>query len=545
MTDTQAPGSGLHSPGSGPGGLAADIRRGTHPLSRFGDTLVGIVVKLALLSFVNGAAIYMIVRMVTLGAPWWGLALTAAATLVLNVVYLGKGALPLKYLVPGTLFLLMFQVFPFAYTFYIAFTNYGMGQILTQEQAIERIERVSIRPLPDAPRFDAVPFADGDDLALLLTSADGEVFLGHPADGLIPVDELDVETVDDRIVAADGYERLSLGAAQDRIDAFTDLRIPIDEGEIELVSLTSATLREQTRIWDPETETLVDRLTGDVYAPSDRGRLVNVDDPADRLSPGWRVVVGTENFVRAFTTDAIRGPFLRVVVWTYLFALLSTVATFTLGLLLAITLNDPRVRGRRFIRLAMIVPYALPTFMTALIWRGMMNRRFGVINELLGAQIPWLNDPTMARVSVVLVNLWFGFPYMFLLCSAALQSIPDDLYEAASVDGASGWGRFRRITLPLLLVAMAPVLIATFAFNFNNFNIIYLLTGGNPPIAGAATPVGHTDILISYTFRIAFETGAGQDFGLGATVAIMTFLMVAVIAAVSFRWVAPLEEVNR
>ncbi len=527
-----------------PGGVDAALRRGEHPLSRFADTLFGLFVKLLLLGAINAIAVLMIVRIVTLDGPLWAVASTVTTTLLLDWIYLGKKKLPLKYLIPGTIFLLIFQVFPFVYTFYIAFTNYGLGQILTQEQAIERIEQISIRSLPDAPRYGAVPFADGDDLALLLTSEDDRVYLGTPDDGLVPVEELDVTEVDDRIVEIGGYERLSLGAAQDRIDAFTELRIPVPDGEIELVSLSAATQREQTRFYDPETDQLVDEATGDVFVASERGRFVNIDDPTQSLSPGWRVVVGTENFVRAFTTEAIRGPFARVLVWTYAFAFLSTFATFALGLLLAITMNDARLKGRRFYRLAMIIPYALPTFMTALIWRGMMNRSFGVINDMLGVAVPWLNDPNWAKFSVVLVNLWFGFPYMFLICTAALQSIPSDVYEAASVDGASGWQRFRGITLPLLLVATAPVLVATFAFNFNNFNVIYLLTGGNPPIAGAATPAGHTDILITYTYRIAFESGGGQDYGMGATIAVLTFVLVAAMAALSFRWIRPLEEIN-
>ena len=527
-----------------PGGFDARIRRGIHPLSRFADSGAGLVAKVLLLAAVNALAIAMVVRIVALDGPLWAVLITLATAAGLNWVYLGKRRLPLKYLVPGTLFLLVFQLFPFGYTFYISFTNYGLGQRLTQEQAIERIERDSIQVLPDAPRFGAVPFADGDDLALLLTDAQGAQFFGTPQAGLADLDELEHVEVDGRIRSVGPYERLDLGQAQDRIDAFTALRIPIDAGDVELVSLTSATVREQTRFYDPDTQTLTDARTGTVYVLSDRGRFVDVDDPTQQLSPGWRVVVGSENFVRAFTNEAIRGPFLRVLVWTYAFAFLSTFLAFAIGLLIAMAMNDPRVRGRRVSRLLMIVPYALPTFMTALIWRGMMNRRFGVINEFLGVQIPWLNDPTWAKISVVLVNVWFGFPYMFLICTAALQAIPSDIYEAASVDGASGWGRLRRITMPLLLVAIAPVLVATFAFNFNNFNTVFLLTGGNPPIAGAAAPAGHTDILISYTYRIAFESGGGQDFGLGATIAILTFVLVAAMALISFKWVRPLEEVN-
>jgi arabinogalactan oligomer / maltooligosaccharide transport system permease protein len=164
------------------------------------------------------------------------------------------------------------------------------------------------------------------------------------------------------------------------------------------------------------------------------------------------------------------------------------------------------------------------------------------VNELLGMRIPWLTDDWMARASVLLVNTWLGFPYMFLVATGALQSVPGELREAAEMDGASPLQAFRRITFPLLMIPLAPLLIASFAFNFNNFNVIYLLNRGGPPIVGAQTPAGHTDILISYTYRLAFEGGRGQDLGLAAAISVMIFFMVAAFAAVSFRRTRALED---
>jgi arabinogalactan oligomer / maltooligosaccharide transport system permease protein len=182
--------------------------------------------------------------------------------------------------------------------------------------------------------------------------------------------------------------------------------------------------------------------------------------------------------------------------------------------------------------------------MTALVWAGMLNREFGIVNRMLDASIPWLTDPTMAKVSILLVNLWLGFPYMFLITTGALQSIPSELREAAAVDGANAFSAFRRVTFPLLLISVAPLLIASFAFNFNNFNIIYLLTRGGPPIVGAQTPAGHTDILISYTYRLAFEAGRGQDLGFAAAISVIIFVLVAAFSAFSFRYTRSLEEIS-
>jgi arabinogalactan oligomer/maltooligosaccharide transport system permease protein len=174
----------------------------------------------------------------------------------------------------------------------------------------------------------------------------------------------------------------------------------------------------------------------------------------------------------------------------------------------------------------------------------MLNQEFGVINRMLGGDIAWLNDPWLAKLSIILVNTWLGVPYIFLVVTGALQAMPEELLEAAKVDGARPLSAFRLVTFPLLLVALAPLLIASFAFNFNNFNTIYLLTGGGPPIEGAQTPAGHSDILVTYVYRLAFEGGRGADYAFGAAISILIFFMVAAISYISFRQTRALEDVN-
>ena len=152
-------------------------------------------------------------------------------------------------------------------------------------------------------------------------------------------------------------------------------------------------------------------------------------------------------------------------------------------------------------------------------------------------------DPTLAKFSILLVNLWLGTPYMFLVCLGALQGLPEDVNEAAVMDGANPWQIFRRIKLPLLLVTVTPLLIASFAFNFNNFNLIYMLTNGGPRFPDTAIPVGHTDILISMVYKVAF-TGQNRDYGLASAFTILIFIVVATIAIVLFRRTKALEELN-
>jgi len=157
--------------------------------------------------------------------------------------------------------------------------------------------------------------------------------------------------------------------------------------------------------------------------------------------------------------------------------------------------------------------------------------------------VPWLFDANWAKVSVLMVSIWMTTPYFFLISLGALQSIPQELTEAARVDGGGGWQIFRRVTLPLLMVAVAPLMIASFAFNFNNFGAIYLLTGGGP-YSGTSSIAGSTDILITYTYKLAIATGKGNDYGLASTVGIIIFFIVATISWIAFSRTKSLESLR-
>ncbi len=504
--------------------------------------LVTILTKVTLLGAVNAVGLYGL--MVTVGAGAYIAAVAVVlATAAINVAWLSKRRITWKYLVPGTLLLIAFQVYPVGYNVYIAFTNYGSANNLTREQAIARIEANSAVPGADGVRYVATGALGPDgELALLLTRPETEVVRVGTVDGVTDVTGDDVVRDGDRVLEAAGYVALDPPAALDRRRELSALVVPIPDGAIQLQTLTTAAELQARLRYDDAAGSVIDVADGTVYREAD-GAFVS--DAGVRLSPGWRTVVGTSNFERVLTSPAIRGPFLRVLVWTVAFASLSVALTFALGLLLALVLQHPTMKLRRLYRSILILPYALPSFMTALIWAGLLNTRFGAVNRTLGLSIDWLGDPWMARGSVLLVNLWLGFPYMLLVTMGALQSIPDELGDAARVDGASALQRFRTITLPLLLVSVSPLLIASFAFNFNNFNVIYLLTGGDPPIVGAQTPAGHTDILISYTYRLAFAGGRGADYGLAAAISVIIFLIVAVISILSFRRTKAFEELHR
>jgi arabinogalactan oligomer / maltooligosaccharide transport system permease protein len=529
--------SGAAAPGRPPRqshreGVIDRITAGANPLV--------VLLKLSLLGLVLYQAVVFTGTLVGEQA-WVGLTAMWTATVTLVWLFSRPGRVPLKFIVPGTLFLLVFQVYPVLYTGYVSVTNFGTGNVLDKSGAITQLLAQSTRVPADAVRYAATAFSDGDEVALLLVDPEGEVLFGT-ADDLRPIDDVGgvVRSDDDQVIAADGFQRLSLVQAQDVAGALQQLRVPTDGGAVQLQSLTTAARSESTREYDEERDVLIDLPTGTEYT-AEQGNFVSAD--GEVLSPGWVAVTGVGNYTRAFTSPLIRGPFLRVFVWNYAFALGSVVLTFVLGLGLALALNESRMTSQRYYRSLLVIPYALPSFLTALVWAGLLNTEFGAVNQMIDANIPWLTNPVWAKVSILLVNLWLGFPYMFLVCTGALQSIPGDMMEAASVDGANAFQKFSRITLPNLMITVAPLLIASFAFNFNNFNTVYLVTRGGPPIQGAQTPAGHTDILVSYVYRIAFESGRGADYGFAAAIAVLIFVMVAGISAYSFRYTRTFEEI--
>lgn len=514
---------------------------GASPFARL-DFSRGYLAKLVLVLLVDALGVY---GLLAAGAQrQWGIvAFLAAALLVVNVVYFTRRAVPAKYLVPGLLFLLVYQVFVVLYTGYAAFTNYGDGHNSTRADAVEAILVQRETRLPDSPTYP-VSVVEGDaGLGFAVVDPDGDALLGTADQPLRPV----AATVSDgRVIGVEGWQVLSFGDLLARQGEVFALRVPMsddpNDGSLRTPDGSSGYVYAPTMEWDELAGTISDTTTGTVYrADESVGAFVAPD--GSQLGTGWRVAVGFDNFGRILGDASLRGPFLGVLVWTFAFAILSVLTTFAVGLFLAIALNDGRLAGRRIYRSLLIVPYAFPGFLSALVWRGMFNRDFGFLNQTIlgGASVPWLTDPWLAKVAIIVLNLWLGFPYMFLICTGALQSVPHDLYEAARLDGAGGWRIFRSMTLPLLLVATAPLLISSFAFNFNNFNVVYLLTEGGPDDLNAPVDVGATDILITFVYRIAFG-GVNRQYGLACAISMLIFLIVATVSAISFRKTRALED---
>jgi arabinogalactan oligomer/maltooligosaccharide transport system permease protein len=512
----------------------------TRAIAVFSGT-VGVVLKIAFLGIVNAIGVWAAIVLVQ-HHRWPAVAVLAFATAAIDAIYLTqRWTLPLKFLAPGTVFLLAFQVIPVVYTIDVAFTNYSTGHILTKAQAIAGIKSNSLSEAENGKSYTMSPARDNSgNLVLVLQDEDtGKTYVGSRR-GLHALARSDVKISDGNITAAQGYHVLQ-GTQLVGVDtALSNYTVPVGGGKaIQPQGLDTAVVLERTLRYDPQKDEFIRIKDGTVFHDNGRGSFISAS--GEELEPGWKTYVGTRNFGRIIHSSLIRKPFLQVFAWTLVFATLVVLGSFAIGLLLAITLNKPGLALQRTYRALLIIPYAVPAFLSLLVWQGLLNDDFGVVNRAFHISIPWLFDPWWARVSVIMVSVWLTVPYFFLVSLGALQSIPAELVEAAKVDGAGAFQVFRKVTLPLLLVAVAPLMIASFAFNFNNFNNIYLLTGGGPAL-GNSPIAGATDILISYTYKIAFAAGKGQDYGLASAIGIFIFFVVATISAISFSRTKALEN---
>jgi ABC-type sugar transport system permease subunit len=471
-------------------------------------------------------------------------------TVMINLIFLIPSAYPFRWMAVGFSFLILFVIYPIVFTIYVAFTNYGDGHLLTKEQAIPLIEKETFLP-ENAKTYSWTAFkSPTSEYALWLIDSDGQTYIAKPGQPIVAAKPGDpgIGEADSKGIPAtiEGYKRLNpLLAATDR--TLPDIKFGEEGGQTVQISSPNEAAQLQPRFkYDPATDSVIDQSNGDVYRnvqgtfTSQQGRTIK---------PGFRATVGLKNFKDFVTSPALRGPLVQIVSWNFIFPTLSVLSTFALGLAIAIMFNDREFPFRKLIRSLLLIPYTIPGLISIIMWRGMLNAEFGVVNRVLeswfGWAPRWTTEPFWAQCAILLVNLWLGYPYFMLVASGALQSIPADIYEAAMIDGATGWARFRRITLPLLLVAVGPLLIASYVFNFNNFNLIYLFIQGGPPIVGASTQAGHTDILISYVYKLAFESGGrGVQYGLASAISIIVFLIVGLITLMQYRFTNMWEEVS-
>lgn len=253
--------------------------------------------------------------------------------------------------------------------------------------------------------------------------------------------------------------------------------------------------------------------------------------------------VGVTNFTNIWRLSTFRSAFGAVLGWTIIWALTASTVQIVIGIFTAIIANQPFIKGKRIFGVIFLLPWAVPAFITILTFSNMFNDSIGAINTqvipllgkvlpfLNGHLIPWKTDPTWTKIALIMMQGWLGFPYIYVLTLGILQSIPNDLYEAAYIDGANAWQKFRNITFPMILAVAAPTLISQYTFNFNNFSIMYLFNDSGPGTVGGGA--GSTDILISWIYRLT--TGAAPQYSMAAAVTLIISLIVISISMIAFK----------
>lgn len=250
--------------------------------------------------------------------------------------------------------------------------------------------------------------------------------------------------------------------------------------------------------------------------------------------------VGFDNFAAMFGGNATwTAAFGRVAVWTLVWGILATVTCYFGDMIMAVVLHESKIKFAPVFRTIFILPYAVPSVVSMLVWKNLLNGSFGVVNRtlmqwgLINSPIPWLSDPTMAKFVCVLINLWAGFPYFMMLTTGTMTAISEDVYEAARIDGASKFYIFKKITLPLVLYQTMPLIIMSFTHNINNFGVIFFLTGGDPVVADTtSTSAGGTDILVTWIYNLTVNL---LKYNYASVLAVMIFIVLAPFAIWQFR----------
>ena len=258
---------------------------------------------------------------------------------------------------------------------------------------------------------------------------------------------------------------------------------------------------------------------------------------------GW---AGFDNFKQLFVFTNGGGKsfsmtFGQILLWTLVWAFFATFTNYFLGMLVAMLINKKGIKLKKLWRTILVFSIAIPQFISILYVRQMFETD-GIINGFLGTVAGWFGnnnfqpinfwgDPWLARITVIIINIWIGVPYLMLVVTGILMNIPADLYESANIDGASAWQQYSKITLPYMLFITGPYLLTSFTGNMNNFNVIYLLTGGGPINTDFYGNAGDTDLLITWLYSLAVGK---SDYKFAAVIGIMVFIVVAVVSLVVY-----------
>jgi maltose/maltodextrin transport system permease protein len=485
------------------------------------------------------ALLWLVFAMIVAAQPLGAVGLLVVGGLAIYI-YATSTSVAWKYLFPGVAGMLVFVAFPLLYTVQIGFTNYSSAHLLSFERARAYLLEQSLVDEAQLRAFSLLREGQGGGrLRLVLAPREGvdePALVSPPIEGNGPPPSQALAMAPGVVPAGQVLSMRELIALRPLLQGLK-LAVPGSGAPLAYAGLREFGLI--TPVWKSGTEGALTRLAdGATYRPNfDAGAFENA--AGERIQPGFTVAIGFANYSRMLFDADFRGPFVAIFIWTVAFAGLSVLFSTALGMTLAVMLNWERLAHRTLYRTLLFLPYAVPGFISILVFKGLFNQNFGEINAILdalfGVRPAWFADPLLAKAMILIVNTWLGYPYVMVLCTGLIKAIPSDLYEASALAGAGPLTNFFKITAPLIVRPLTPLLISAFAFNFNNFVLIALLTDGRPDFLNTKLPAGTTDILVSYTYRIAF-TDSGQNFGLAAAISTIIFVMVALMALLQLKF---------
>jgi len=443
-----------------------------------------------------------------------------AAVCFITLVSLLKKLFAWRWLAAGLVMALLFTIYPIFYTVYLSFTNMGGGHLLTKSQAIKRLSREMYSPDEDTV-WTWTAYRKGKDFLLLIyrDSVFSEIKPGN-----LPETSA-FKSIPEEI---NGYVKMNKSETLQNLQVLGELEFGKIPQTVKIISLEEAAVRVPAYSYSVESDTFTDNRNGEIFKPV-KGTYTSRS--GNTLSPGFMTGTGWNNYIRFLGNPGYLKPVLGILVWNITFSLFSVLLAFAAGMMIALLFDD--LKYRRLIRTLLIIPYPIPVLVSIMVWRALLNENMGlvttVITAVFGFSPRFFTDVNWTRFALILINVYLSYPYFYILSSGALKSIPGELFEAAAIDGAGQFTVTRKIILPMVMRILAPLIIASFCFNFNNFTLIWGFNAGLPAMADTAVPMGYTDLLISFIYRLGFSSSNAADYGFTAAITVMLFILVALM----------------
>jgi ABC-type sugar transport system permease subunit len=443
-----------------------------------------------------------------------------AATLFITLVIFYKSLSVWRWLVVGLVMAVLFTVYPILYTVYLSFTNMSGGHLLTKSQVVRRLSEEMYMP-DDGGSWIWTVYRKGKDYMLLLQQDDN--FSTIKPGGVL--DERDFKSPPSEI---DNYEKMSRAEIMQNLQALGLLDFGRPPLVVKILSMQEASVQLPLYAYDDDKDTFTDNRDGEVYQPV-LGTYTS--QSGKTLTPGFFVNIGWKNYGRFLGNPGFLKPIFGILIWNIMFSLFSVLISFAVGMMIALLFEDLKLR--RLIRTLLIIPYPIPVLVSLMVWRGLLNENMGLVTTLItnifGSSPRFFTDVGWTRFALIMINVYLSYPYFYVLASGALKAIPKELFEAAAIDGANPFSVIRKIILPLVMRILAPLVIASFCFNFNNFTLVWGFNAGLPAMADTAIPMGYSDLLISFIYRLGFSSSNAADYGFSAAITVMLFILVALM----------------